>query len=546
MVETEERAPSDGLSELTELPTGDGWTASDGVVMATGPATLELLPAAEAFTVAFTFRMDNEARAELRLGEQFALSLPGMELGDSTQRRSVATVRPDVWQDLEVAYQPARNGAPPVLVAAYLNGNLVYYQEELEQTGVTASPLTLALERGTMSISDVRSIDRAGPSSTLSSSGEVVLRLPLIRYSYATVDGDPEDFTDWISLNPDQAGYIGRFDLGAIRTQRSGYAVRFTSALDVPKADTYTFRMGSPSSTRLYVNDRLVIDLGGRDSDREGEGQIELSEGSHDLRIDHYQYSNETWLNLAYLTSEGEAVSLNDLSGDEDSIDPPRRGETRELATDDRPYLLRSFMNFPPGRVYDQTDKRTHVISVGESDGPHYSYDLHSGSLLQVWRGPFVDVAEMWVGRGQAQVARPLGSVIAFDGRPQWSTAVDTWPDSVSELHHLRYELDAAGRPTFLFDLAGTTVSDQILPTGEGVQRTLANTDGTTAVYTQLASARRIQETAPGSFELRGPGATIDIDAYGAGGLHLLRGERTDRLVAELPAGEQITYRIEW
>jgi hypothetical protein len=57
----------------------------------------------------------------------------------------------------------------------------------------------------------------------------------------------------------------------------------------------------------------------------------------------------------------------------------------QKLETDDYPYLLRSFLYFPAPKVYEIATKRTHVISVGEGEGPHYSLDLQNGALLQMW-----------------------------------------------------------------------------------------------------------------------------------------------------------------
>ena len=543
-IQTDEAAAADGLTALGRLGTAEGWTEADGVLTATGPATLELLPDHEAVTVAFSFRFEEGARAELLLDGTYSVQLPAVAIGDSAVRRSNAVASPGKWQDLELAYQPTRGEAPALLVAAYLNGNLVYYQEMLDAGARGDGPLLLRLASGRMSVTDVRTADRAGKSSRLTSDGEVELNLPLIHYAYYPIEGQPDDVTNWGTLSAAKEGYIGRFDLNAIRDLPTGYAIRFTSELDIPKAGEYTFTMFSPSSTRFYIDDQLVIDQGGRGNDFEGEGSIVLSEGTHAVRLDHYQYGGWNRLNLAYLNGEGQAVSFNDIPEDRPVATPPT-GEGLALETDDRPYLLRSFLNFPPTRIYDFTEKRTHVVNVGEADGPHYSYDLHNGSLLQMWRGDFVDVGNMWVGRGEPQTARALGSAVAFDGRPQWSQDGDAWPDTLGELRHLRYELDDSGRPTYFFDLDGSTVTDQIVPEGQGLVRTLTNTGGG-EVYTQLASARSIRETAPGSFELRGPGVTVSVEELAAGGLRILEGQGTSRLVAALPAGEHIAYRIDW
>ena len=447
-VETEDTMPSDGLDPLA-LETGtEGWTEEDEVWTATGPATLELLPTHKSLTLSMSFKMEAGASAELLLNDSYALELPSLSLSDTAVSERNLSITPGIWQDLELAYQPAQDQAPPLLLAAYLNGNLVHYQQPLQGQGSGDGPLVLKLDKGSMSVTNLRTSDRAGRSSSLADDGSVDLNLPLIHYAYYDVEGDPEDVTNYGTLTPSKEGYISRFDLNGIREKGSGYAVRFESELLIPKAKEYTFRLWGPSSSRLFIDDQLVVDLGGRTEGLEGEGKITLSEGEHKLRVDHYQFNGWNRLDVKYLGEDGSVKSLNDMPEGQ-AIATPTTPQVMEIETDERPYLLRSFMNFPPAKVYDFTDKRTHVVSVGEARGPHYSYDLHNGSLLQVWRGKFLDVGDMWIDRGEPQVARALGNVIAFDGRPQWSEDGDQWPDSLSELHHLRHELDAQGRPTF-------------------------------------------------------------------------------------------------
>ena len=51
-IDTAETAESDGLNQLNPS-VADGWTEEDGVLTTTGPASLELLPAHEAVTLAY-------------------------------------------------------------------------------------------------------------------------------------------------------------------------------------------------------------------------------------------------------------------------------------------------------------------------------------------------------------------------------------------------------------------------------------------------------------------------------------------------------------
>ncbi|PPK86623.1 PA14 domain-containing protein [Neolewinella xylanilytica] len=543
-VDIDERTESSGLTEFD--PTVEtGWTASDGIRTATAPASLELLPQDEALTLSFNFRMSENAEAKLLLGGQHALALPSLTLDTTAFMRSAVDIRPDVWQNLEIAYLPATATTPALLVATYLNGNLVYYQQPLPDVE-SGGPLTLELTEGEMSVTNLQQSGEAGKASSLASNGEVNLNLPLIHYAYYAVDGRPKTFDGWATQEPAKEGYISRFDLGAIREANRDYAIRFEGNLQIPKAGPYTFHLRSSTHSALFIDGEPVVALGPDTEGIENDGTVTLSEGTHEVRLDHYQETNWNHLLLKYSYGEQERKSFNDMPEGQ-AVATPRSQETTPVETDDRPYLLRSFLNFPMARVYDYTQKRTHVVNVGEADGPHYSYDLQNGALLQVWRGPFVDVSEMWEDRGEPQVVRALGPAVSFDGRPQWATDANEWPVEADGLRHRRYELDAEGRPTFIFSHGEAgEVSDHLVPNAQGLERTLTNQTGGETLLTTIASAASIRETAPGVFETLNPGLNIQVLELASGGLRLLKGEGTQRLVAELPPGEHLTYAIDW
>jgi hypothetical protein len=366
-VTTDETAPADGLTAAEITPAEEGWTEEDGVLSATAPASLTLAPDRAAFTLAFSLNIEEGTEARLRFGADRAIDLHSLALANGAEPEDMVTITPGMWNRLEVAYQPATQRSPALLVAAYLNGNLVHYQQELGPAGgaEASGPITLELSEGTLAVTNIRGSDRAGMASRLTSSGEVLLNLPLIHYAYYEIEDKPDDVTDWGRRTPDKEGYIGRFDLNAIRERQQDYAIRFDSELDIPKADAYTFSIFSPTSTRLYIDDQLVVDFGGRDGENYAEGTIELSEGTHQLRMDHYQYSGWNRLDVRYKVDGDELLSLNDMANGRSIATPPGT-QVVEVEMDDRPYLLRSFLHFPPARVYDFTDKRTHVVNVGE------------------------------------------------------------------------------------------------------------------------------------------------------------------------------------
>ncbi|HEX6224633.1 MAG TPA: DUF1080 domain-containing protein [Chryseolinea sp.] len=130
------------------------------------------------------------------------------------------------------------------------------------------------------------------------------------------------------------------------------------------------------------------------------------------------------------------------------------------------PVMVRSFVNH-------KGKKKTHVISVGEPAGVNYSYDLESGSLLQGWRGDFVETTLMWHDRGEPQLAQPLGSVIEFSGKP--SVALlrdknDVWPDSNATYNYLGYDISKTGDPTIKYAVGQTSIKETVSTDNSGLK----------------------------------------------------------------------------
>jgi hypothetical protein len=305
----------------------------------------------------------------------------------------------------------------------------------------------------------------------------------------------------------------------------------------------------------LYVDGNELISKTGTPDGMEGEKSISLSEGKHPFRVDVVQSVNWNRFDVAYTVvgSDHEQIYLNTMQSGK-VIAGPASPKPDVLEMDDEPFLLRSFLYFPAPKVYEEATKRTHVISVGEADGPHYSVDLQTGGILQIWRGLFADTHEMWAGRGEPQVMRPLGVALSFDGTPQFADSnTKKWPEAPvdpdeDDFAHVAYELDDAGRPTFIYNAGqGHSLSDKTIPDGHGLLREINhNAGGNNEYFTQLAAARQITETAPGEFSLRGPGLKIKIESYDGSGLTLQRSNGIDRLIAQLPAKGHIRYRMDW
>ena len=198
---------------------------------------------------------------------------------------------------------------------------------------------------------------------------------------------------------------------------------------------------------------------------------------------------------------------------------------------DNRPYLLRSFIMFD-----DQ--KLDYAISMGSPQGLNYSYDLKTGAWLQVWRGEFMDATDMWHSRGEAQLARPMGSVVPFSDAPAVTKLSDMnakWPDSLAfdDLQNEGYLLDRQGVPTYKYTTQGTKIGDKIvpLPDGKAFKRTLTVDNPTADLYCRAVSASKIEQ--------------VDKELFRVDGTYYIKVERGfDPLIRSIGQGEEMLFSL--
>lgn len=213
------------------------------------------------------------------------------------------------------------------------------------------------------------------------------------------------------------------------------------------------------------------------------------------------------------------------------------------LTVGSKPYMMRSYLMFE-GR------KRTHVISVGSPEKLNYSYDLKSGALLQVWRDAFLDVTEMWKDRGEPQLAKPLGLVLAFSSAPSVAKLADkesVWPDSIGfdELRNEGYTLDKNKMPAFQYAANGVEVNDHIAVLNGGFERTVSLNGNKQLLYCRLASGQTIEAQKNGSYAVDAGKYSIKVTS---GTKPFIRKSKNGQeLLVPLGKGNSsVTYTLNW
>jgi hypothetical protein len=405
----------------------------------------------------------------------------GNEAFDGAAPRANAARAPGLWQKLHIIFEAPRFDAAGKktknarFAKVVLNGFTV--QENVEVSGPTRAaafsdekplgPLMIQGDHGPVAIRNlgVKRYDAAAEVAVES------LRYKLYSGDFKTVGGYDRD-------TPAAEGTPERFAHSAV--EKSGkFALVFTGSFVVPRDGVYRFAVESgPSLARLQIGGREVVQPLDRGSQP---GSVTLKAGKHAFRLDLVHTANSR--PILELQAEGPGLAPRALTVRDPSNGPSKSGNSTPAAAKqakkvvvevkDRVLAQRGFVPFEPR-------KRLYAISVGTPAGVHYAYDFETASLLRAWRGDFVDTTEMWEGRGNDQLAKPLGPTLPFAGKPTLALLeypnTHDWPEQPDALFSSQgYTLEADGLPVFVSKLAELELRDRIAPVteGRGLTRTL-------------------------------------------------------------------------
>ena len=326
-----------------------------------------------------------------------------------------------------------------------------------------------------------------------------------------------------------------------LNTKSNQFLIRYTGEMEVKEAGEYTFNLETPGGAGLIrINGGEVIPF----NKQNGKGTVELAAGVAPFELLYSKY--EDWVEPGLgLTVAGPGIReylVTDGDGNFETPVNPILVEANENT------LLRSFMDLP---VNEETGgyRVTHSVNVGSPQQLHYTYDLNKGSLVQVWRGGFLDATPMWYSRGDGS-SRPRGAVQHF-GIPTLTLAKlnspqEEWVKDTTRTHFrpLGYQLDEQDRPTFMYSIYGTEVQDglQVLENGHGFRRTIEVKNPAQNMYARLARGSKIEPVTKNIY-------LIDDKAYylrleDAGGQKPVVRTIEGRQELLIPVGNKVVYSI--
>jgi len=101
------------------------------------------------------------------------------------------------------------------------------------------------------------------------------------------------------------------------RKQADKFALRFTGAIQIPRAGKYTFYSNSDDGSRIYIGDRQVVNNDGLHGMVEKSGTIALPAGSHPLVVTYFDNGGSDGLRVAW---SGPGLKKQKIAADRLSV----------------------------------------------------------------------------------------------------------------------------------------------------------------------------------------------------------------------------------
>ena len=418
-------------------------------------------------------------------GATAMLTLPDGYAIDLAKNR--AAKAPGLWQTAAITYQAGSAKKPAMLVKYTLNGIIIDEGETLP-IQATRQPVQLTAKNGSVAI---RNVGVRPLANRLVASWAGPLTYKLYKEGIETREG-------LATKTPVKTDTVSQISYDVAYGQSGRFAMLFDGKLAVPAAGDYQFDVHMGGLAGLWIDGAPVVPMTYAELGQEKTRVVPLTAGTHAMQVMFTRSWPRPGLGL-FVSQAGTRPQALHTDGSLPEFAPV--GQVL-LDPDVKPTLVRSFIQMP-----GEVSKRTHALSVGSRTGMHYAVDLDQMALLMTWKGDFADATDMWYERGEPQLLKPNGTTIYPAPRTALAvlpTAATAWPDSVGEniLQYKGYNLDKDGSPSIDYTMNGTTIRDQIRPTGTSLSRTLTlgGTAPTGQLYCRLAGGKTLEEISKGLY----------------------------------------------
>ena len=117
--------------------------------------------------------------------------------------------------------------------------------------------------------------------------------------TFAYFEGEWDLVPNMAALSPVKTGRVFDVGLGNVPKRWDNYGVQFKCSVNIPNDGDYTFYLGSDDGSRLYLDDRELINNDGTHGMVEVAGKATLSRGKHKLEVRYFQLGGAQELSVS-------------------------------------------------------------------------------------------------------------------------------------------------------------------------------------------------------------------------------------------------------
>lgn len=334
----------------------------------------------------------------------------------------------------------------------------------------------------------------------------------------------------------------------------------YSGILSIPETSNYLFEMKALGGGLLALNNKTAINMNKNNLKYSNYSFQKLEKGDIPVTVIFNQTAKRGERGFE-LFIEGDGTQRQSLQ--------VKKISKREQSLIDMRFLL---INHSNNKTISQRSflmhndvKKTHCISVGFPEKISYSYDLETGSLLQIWDNAFLNATHMWHSRGKEQLGYPEGQVIAFHGDSDFAYLKNDnspWPKENYNTKYLLekgyelktpliqkgYKLDNQKNPLFLSEIKGAKISNKFTPSKSNRKLKRAITvESKKDIWLKISEASSIKIASDGSYIIGDNNYYIDFSGNESLKPIIRDSKQSKELLVKIPAGKQtINYSIIW
>ncbi|MDA0284412.1 MAG: PA14 domain-containing protein, partial [Planctomycetota bacterium] len=165
---------------------------------------------------------------------------------------------------------------------------------------------------------DVRSLMFELPPNLEAEAGGASLQQSGIKVDYFYPSASNVAIETLAKMTPQDSGVVPEIVMNVPqRKQADKFALRFTGSISIPKSGKYTFHTSSDDGSRLYIDEKLIVNNDGLHGMSEKGGAIDLAAGSHGIIVTYFDNGGGDGLSVTW---SGPGIKKQKIAADRLSV----------------------------------------------------------------------------------------------------------------------------------------------------------------------------------------------------------------------------------